>query len=233
MEKSEMNVKLISRTVPVAENVPEGIDNAERLLAFITRVSNPSNQGNTEAAGLIHYMFREKHWSPFELVDITIEIQTTRDIARQILRHRSFVFQEFSQRYADPTKDLGFTLSEARLQDTKNRQNSIVTDDEELNAEWRFIQNSLAVSAKWAYQWASERGIAKELARKVLPEGLTDSRLYVKGNLRSWVTYIALREKNGTQKEHMDIAKACKAIVCAEFPAVEAALGGVDTPWVV
>lgn len=229
-----MNVKLISRTVPVSENVPEGIDNAERLLAFITRVSNPSNQGNLETTGkLIAYMLKHKHWSPFEMVDLTIEVETTRDIARQILRHRSFTFQEFSQRYADPTKDLGFTLSEARLQDTKNRQNSIVTNDEELDAEWRFVQNSVAVAANKAYQWAAERGIAKELSRKVLPEGLTDSRLYVKGNLRSWITYIALREKSGTQKEHMDIAKACKAIVCAEFPAVEAALGGVDSPWVV
>lgn len=225
------SVKLISRTVPVAENVPVGIETAEQLLAFITRVSNPANQGNTEVAGLIKYMLKHAHWSPFEAVSLCVEIVTTRDIARQILRHRSFTFQEYSQRYADPTKDLKFEVSEARLQDTKNRQNSIETDDEILRERWTTKQAELAEHAIDTYQWAINMGIAKELARKVLPEGLTESKLYMIGNLRSFLTYIALREKNGTQKEHQEIALQCKQIVCNEFPSVATALGGYDTPW--
>jgi thymidylate synthase (FAD) len=190
------------------------------LVAFCARVSNPDNQMNTETSDkLVKYLIKNKHWSPFEMVNVCLEIETTRDIARQILRHRSFSFQEFSQRYADPTKSLTFETREARLQDKKNRQNSIETDDEELNAEWQWRQNELILLAQRHYDWAIENGIAKEVARAVLPEGLTISRMYMNGTLRSWLHYIQLRSENGTQKEHIEIAKECAKVIYSLFKA--------------
>ena len=189
------------------------------LVAYCARVSNPSNQANKDTAEkLIKYLIKNKHWSPLEMVHLTLEIETTRDIARQILRHRSFSFQEFSQRYADPTKDLDFVLREARLQDTKNRQNSIETDNLQLQAFWEERQKRVIEEAKNAYEWAIANGIAKEQARAVLPEGLTVSRLYMAGTLRSWIHYIQLRSENGTQKEHINIAKACAEVIATVFP---------------
>ena len=189
------------------------------LVAYCARVSNPSNQANKDTAEkLIKYLIKNKHWSPLEMVHLTLEIETTRDIARQILRHRSFSFQEFSQRYADPTKDLDFVLREARLQDTKNRQNSIETDNLALQAFWEERQKRVIDEAKNAYEWAITNGIAKEQARAVLPEGLTVSRLYMAGTLRSWIHYIQLRSENGTQKEHINIAKACAEVIATVFP---------------
>jgi len=215
-----MNVKLVGVTAPYA-----GHNSAEDLIVHMARVSNPSNQGmNSDPARLIRYLIKNQHWSPFEMVNLVMEINTTRDIARQILRHRSFSFQEFSQRYADPTKDLGFELREARLQDTKNRQNSIETDDNELQSEWKIKQVSLIAEAKNAYDWAIANGIAKEQARVVLPEGNTQSRMYMNGTLRSWIHYCQLRMENGTQKEHADVATACWKIIADRFPNVVAAL---------
>tara|TARA_R100001377_G_scaffold22991_1_gene12406 strand:- start:125 stop:784 length:660 start_codon:yes stop_codon:yes gene_type:complete len=200
-----------------------GIDNLQDFVAFCARVSNPSNQMSNETAEkLIKYLIKHKHWSPLEMVSATMEIETTRDIARQLLRHRSFSFQEFSQRYADPADMDGvFETSEARLQDTKNRQNSIETTDTELQAQWNIRQEAVIQEAEEAYDWAIENGIAKEQARKVLPEGLTLSRLYVNGTLRSWVHYIELRSANGTQKEHMELAKACGQAITEVFPLVK------------
>jgi len=198
-----------------------GIDNLQDFVAYCARVSNPTNQMNSETTEkLIKYLIKHKHWSPLEMVSATMEIETTRDIARQLLRHRSFSFQEFSQRYADPA-DMGadyFETSEARLQDTKNRQNSIETNDEELQNMWNVKQRAVMQEAEEAYDWAIENGIAKEQARKVLPEGLTLSRLYVNGTLRSWVHYIELRSANGTQKEHMELAQACGQAIAEVFP---------------
>ena len=198
-----------------------GIDNLQDFVAYCARVSNPTNQMNSETTEkLIKYLIRHKHWSPLEMVSATMEIETTRDIARQLLRHRSFSFQEFSQRYADPA-DMGadyFETSEARLQDTRNRQNSIETNDEELQNIWNVKQRAVMQEAEEAYDWAIENGIAKEQARKVLPEGLTLSRLYVNGTLRSWVHYIELRSANGTQKEHMELAQACGQAIAEVFP---------------
>jgi len=189
------------------------------LIAFCARVSNPSGQLNMEtSAKLIKYLIKHKHWSPLEMVSACMEIETTRDIARQILRHRSFSFQEFSQRYADPTKDLEFVTREARLQDTTNRQNSIDVNDEELEHQWTAAQQFVIDASKKAYQWAIENGIAKEQARAVLPEGNTVSRMYMNGTLRSWVHYIELRGANGTQKEHMEIAHACARVIADVFP---------------
>ena len=189
------------------------------LIAFCARVSNPSGQLNMEtSAKLIKYLIKHKHWSPLEMVSACMEIETTRDIARQILRHRSFSFQEFSQRYADPTKDLEFVTREARLQDTTNRQNSIDTEDASLQATWENKQLNVIEAAQKAYAWAIENGIAKEQARAVLPEGNTVSRMYMNGTLRSWVHYIELRGANGTQKEHMDIAHACARVIADVFP---------------
>jgi len=189
------------------------------LIAFCARVSNPSGQLNMEtSAKLIKYLIKHKHWSPLEMVSACMEIETTRDIARQILRHRSFSFQEFSQRYADPTKDLEFVTREARLQDTTNRQNSIDTEDASLQATWENKQLNVIEAAQKAYAWAIENGIAKEQARAVLPEGNTVSRMYMYGTLRSWVHYIELRGANGTQKEHMDIAHACARVIADVFP---------------
>jgi thymidylate synthase (FAD) len=190
------------------------------LIAYCARVSNPGNQNNTENnKQLIQYLIKNQHWSPFEMVSICIEIETTRDIIRQILRHRSFSFQEFSQRYA--VADLGFECKDARLQDTKNRQNSIVTDDEELKRQWKIQQNSIIDAVENAYKWALANGIAKEQARAVLPEGMTMSKIYMNGTLRSWIHYIKLRSGNGTQKEHRDVAIACANVIETIFPISE------------
>ena len=214
-----MKVKLISYSTPTKEFIDDGIDNAQELVAFCARVSNPSNQLNTETSEkLIKYLIKNAHWSPLEMVSACLEIETTRDIARQILRHRSFTFQEFSQRYANPVKDLEFVTREARLQDLKNRQNSIETDDEEITNMWIKKQEDLIENAKETYNWAIKNGIAKEQARAVLPEGNTVSRMYMNGTLRSWIHYIELRSGNGTQKEHMDIALACAEVVAKIFP---------------
>ena len=217
-----MKVKLMGYTQTVPETFI-GIDNLQDFVAYCARVSNPANQmSSATAEKLIKYLIKHKHWSPLEMVSATMEIETTRDIARQLLRHRSFSFQEFSQRYADPADMDGvFETSEARLQDTKNRQNSIETDDAELQAQWNIVQEAVIQEAEEAYEWAIENGIAKEQARKVLPEGLTLSRLYVNGTLRSWVHYIELRSANRTQKEHMELAKACGQAIAKVFPLVK------------
>jgi thymidylate synthase (FAD) len=195
------------------------IPDLQDLVAFCARVSNPSNQFNTETSErLIRYLIKHQHWSPLEMVSACLEITTTRDIARQILRHRSFSFQEFSQRYADPVKDLNFVHREARLQDTKNRQNSITTDDEILHNHWQTKQQQVIDAARHAYDWAIRNGIAKEQARVVLPEGLMESRLYMNGTLRSWIHYIELRSANGTQQEHVEVARACAAAIVQIFP---------------
>ena len=200
----------------------EVISNVQELIAFCARVSNPSNQINNETSEkLINYLIKNKHWSPLEMVSACVEIETTRDIARQILRHRSFSFQEFSQRYADPTKDLSFITRDARLQDTENRQNSVETRDDLLREEWNQKQLELISLAKKTYVWAIDKGIAKEQARAVLPEGNTVSRMYMNGSLRSWVHYIELRSSNGTQKEHMDIAIAIAEVISKIFPMAE------------
>jgi thymidylate synthase (FAD) len=219
-----MNVKLLSFSQPTEEFANQGIDDAQELIAYCARVSNPSNQFNTETSEkLINYLVKHQHWSPLEMVSACIEIETTRDIARQILRHRSFSFQEFSQRYADPTKDLSFVIREARLQDTKNRQNSVdldLTTDEgrRLAWQWENLQKGVIDKAKEAYAWAVEHGIAKEQARAVLPEGNTVSRLYMNGTLRSWVHFIELRSANGTQLEHQLVARECGSVIAAVFP---------------
>ena len=214
-----MKVRLVSYSKPTIEFENEGITDVQELVAFCARVSNPSNQNNNETSQkLIKYLINNKHWSPLEMVTACIEIETTRDIARQILRHRSFSFQEFSQRYADPTKDLSFVFKEARLQDNKNRQNSIDTDNETLKSEWINKQKKLIDLSLKTYKWAIDNGIAKEQARAVLPEGNTVSRMYMNGTLRSWVHYIELRSSNGTQKEHMEIAKSIAKIISDIFP---------------
>lgn len=216
-----MKVKLVSYSQPTAEMVNDGIENVQDLIAFCARVSNPSNQYNNETAEkLINYLIKHKHWSPLEMASACMEIETTRDIARQILRHRSFSFQEFSQRYADPTKDLAFETRECRLQDDKNRQNSVVTDNEYLKERWEEEQYRVILIAKEAYKWAIENGIAKEQARAVLPEGLTQSRMYMNGTLRSWIHFIEIRSGNGTQKEHMEVARECACAIAAIFPMV-------------
>jgi thymidylate synthase (FAD) len=214
-----MYVRLLSYSQPTQEFADLGITDAQELIAYCARVSNPSNQLNTETSEkLIRYLIKHQHWSPLEMVSACIEITTTRDIARQILRHRSFSFQEFSQRYADPTKDLSFVLREARLQDTKNRQNSITTDDTELQAWWDAKQKFIIEHSRIAYEEAIEKGIAKEQARAVLPEGLTESRLYMNGTLRSWIHFIELRSANGTQLEHQEVAIACARVIAEIFP---------------
>jgi thymidylate synthase (FAD) len=211
-----MTVKLISYS-----QSPDGKNLLEQI-AFAARVSNPSNQNNSETSEkLVRYLIKHNHWSPLEMVSACLEIETTRDIARQILRHRSFSFQEFSQRYADPTKDLSFQVREARLQDMKNRQNSIETDDEYIRDRWENEQLSLIEHARKAYTWAINNGIAKEQARAVLPEGNISSRMYMNGTLRSWVHYIQLRSANGTQKEHMQIAVECANALEPVFPMIK------------
>lgn len=200
----------------------EGKRNLLEQIAYVARVSNPSNQNNDDTAeNLVNYLIKHNHWSPLEMVDATLEIETTRDIARQILRHRSFVFQEFSQRYADPTKELGFVTRDARLQDEKNRQNSIDFDDDFIKAEWENYQRSVLNRAASAYKWAIENGIAKEQARVVLPEGITASRMYMKGSIRSWIHYIQIRSGVETQKEHREIAIACANALEPIFPMIK------------
>jgi thymidylate synthase (FAD) len=218
MEK-DLKVRMISYSKPSRQMYDEGLLDVQELVAFCARVSNPSNQFNTETSEkLIKYLIKHQHWSPLEMVSACLEIETTRDIARQILRHRSFSFQEFSQRYADPTKDLSFVLREARLQDTKNRQNSVENENLALAAWWEERQKRVIEEAKNAYEWAIQNGIAKEQARAVLPEGLTVSRLYMNGTLRSWIHFIELRSANGTQKEHQLVARECAKVIAEVFP---------------
>ena len=217
-----MKVRLVSYSTPTKEFLDDGISDVQELVAFCARVSNPSNQHNKDTSEkLIKYLINNKHWSPLEMVTACIEIETTRDIARQILRHRSFSFQEFSQRYADPTKDLSFVTRDARLQDEKNRQNSVETEDMQLKKDWERKQSELIDLSVKTYKWAIDNGIAKEQARAVLPEGNTVSRMYMNGTLRSWVHYIELRSANGTQKEHMDIAIAIAEIISEIFPMMD------------
>lgn len=214
-----MKVTLKSISQPI--NI-EGVNTAEEFIAYCARVSNPANQVNNETADkLIRYLIRNQHWSPFEMVHMTLEIETTRDIGRQILRHRSFAFQEFSQRYAEATQ---FITREARLQDKKNRQNSIKTDDEFLQEEWQQRQDDLLINAEAAYRWALDNGIAKEQARAVLPEGLTVTNMYMAGSLRSWIHYCDLRSANGTQLEHQEVAIAALDIMKEQFPNIVKAL---------
>ena len=213
-----MKVRLIGYTQPPEDIV--GLDDLQDIVAYCARVSNPSNQINSETSGkLLDYLIKHKHWSPFEMCSATLEIEPTRDIARQFLRHRSFSFQEFSQRYAD-IRDLdnNFVIREARLQDLKNRQNSVENIDAALEDEWANKQMAVVETAKMAYNWAIENGIAKEQARAVLPEGNTVSRLYVNGTLRSWIHYIELRTANGTQLEHMQLAEEIAKVITKIFP---------------
>ena len=212
-----MQVKLISHSTAPADT---GLDNLQELIAFCAKVSNPNNQINKETSEkLIRYLIKHQHWSPLEMVSACLEIETTRDIAHQIVRHRSFAFQEFSQRYANP-EEMGeqFVTRECRLQDTKNRQNSIDTDNDYLKERWEDEQLKVIMQAEKAYNWAIDNGIAKEQARVVLPEGNTKTRLYMNGTIRSWVHYIELRGANGTQKEHMEIAHACAKVIADIFP---------------
>lgn len=212
-------VRLVAYSQPSSDFKTHGLNTVQDLIAFCARVSNPSNQMNSKTATrLIKYLIKHKHWSPLEMASATLEIETTRDIARQMLRHRSFSFQEFSQRYADPTKDLSFVTREARLQDDKNRQNSIEVDNEEMQLDWIDKQKAVLAVSKDAYKWAISNGIAKEQARAVLPEGLTVSKLYMHGTIRSWVHYIELRSANGTQKEHIEVAKACANAISKIWP---------------
>ena len=214
-----MHVRLVSHSQPTLEYRDLGITDAQELVAYCARVSNPANQFNTETSErLIRYLVKHQHWSPLEMVSACCEITTTRDIARQILRHRSFSFQEFSQRYADPTQELDFVLREARLQDPANRQNSVDTQDHLLQIEWERAQKRVLFAVKDAYDWAIKNGIAKEQARAVLPEGLTESRLYMNGTLRSWIHFIELRSANGTQREHREVARACAQVIAEIFP---------------
>jgi thymidylate synthase (FAD) len=216
----ETNVRLISYSKPAAP-IKDKIHDCQDLIAFCARVSNPDNQMNTETSEkLIKYLIKHGHWSPLEMTSACLEITTTRDIARQILRHRSFSFQEFSQRYADPTEDLDFIVREARLQDPKNRQNSIETDDIRLQETWKVRQMAVIDRVKHEYRWAIENGIAKEQARAILPEGLTLSRMYMNGTLRSWIHYIELRTDSSTQKEHREIAKKCAQQIAKVLPLV-------------
>jgi len=210
-------VKLISYS-----QAPEGSEslNAQDLISYCARVSNPANQMNKETSEkLITYLIQHKHWSPLEMVSVCLEINTTRDIAHQIVRHRSFSFQEFSQRYAEPS-EMGemFVTRECRMQDLKNRQNSIEAYDEEIKTGWLSLQQDIIKQCSEVYKWAIANGIAKEQARAILPEGLTKTRLYMNGTLRSWVHYIELRGANGTQKEHMEIAHACAKVIAEIFP---------------
>jgi thymidylate synthase (FAD) len=218
-------VNLVGITQPNEEYT--GCKTAQELIGWCARVSNPANQQkHSTAPKLIQSLLRDKHWSPLEMVDVSIEIKTTRDIARQILRHRSFSFQEYSQRYADPTKDLGFVTREARLQDAKNRQASIEIDDEELESCWKVAQELVSGEALRWYNWAIENGIAKEQARAVLPEGLTESVIIMKGSLRSWVHYCNLRMQWDTQKEHRIVAEQCWKIIEEQFPDIKLAIEG-------
>ena len=224
-----MNVRLVSYSKPSEfEAYDEPLKSTQDLIAYCAKVSNPNHQINTAThEKLLNYLVKHKHWSPFEMASACLEIQTTRDIAHQIVRHRSFSFQEFSQRYANPDEqgDM-FEYSEARLQDPKNRQNSIKTDDGKLQLEWEHAQRRIGVLAKKEYDWAIKNGIAKEQARKVLPEGITKTTLYMNGTIRSWIHYVELRGANGTQQEHMDIAHACADAIAKIFPNIEAYANG-------
>lgn len=215
-----MEAKLVAYTQPTQDFI--GLDDVQDVISYCARVSNPSNQMNNETSKkLLNYLIKHKHWSPFEMASATLEIETTRDIARQLLRHRSFSFQEFSQRYADVRDmDDSFVMRKARLQDPKNRQNSVVTDDTQLHIAWEQHQRNVWHSAMKAYNWAIENGIAKEQARAVLPEGNTVSRLYVNGTIRSWIHYIELRSGHGTQLEHIELARACGEAIAKIFPMV-------------
>ena len=220
-----MNVQLVSYSQPTEDFRNQGIDDAQELIAFCARVSNPSNQFNNETSEkLIRYLVKHQHWSPLEMVSACMEITTTRDIARQILRHRSFSFQEFSQRYADPTTDLEFVTRSGRLQDPKNRQNSIEHDNHLLENEWYRAQQRVIYAARREYEWAIKNGIAKEQARAVLPEGLIQSKLYVSGTIRSWIHYCELRSGPETQKEHREIAIACAEVIAKIFPMISTTL---------
>jgi thymidylate synthase (FAD) len=229
-----MEVKLISSSKPSRQLASEGIYDVQELIAFCARVSNPANQLNTETSEkLIRYLVKHQHWSPLEMVSACLEITTTRDIARQILRHRSFSFQEFSQRYADPTKDLNFVQREARFQDTKNRQNSVDLNTEnvehrQIAYQWENLQKDLTRKSQEIYEWAISKGIAKEQARAVLPEGLIESRIYMNGTLRSWIHFIELRSANGTQKEHRLVAIECAKIIAEIFPMAEEYVQSVE-----
>jgi len=222
--------KIIAVTQPTISLLLEDLSDekvltANEFIAYVARVSNPGNQNNTlTSAKLLKYLAKHKHWSPFEMVDVVMEINTTRDIGRQILRHRSFTFQEFSQRYADPTKDMGFVTREARLQDTKNRQNSVATDDEKLASNWEKEQRLVRLASTEAYTWAIQNGIAKEQARAVLPEGLTMSRMYMKGSLRSFIHWCQVRMGPETQKEHREIATDAWYEITKVFPSLKDAL---------
>ena len=217
-----MKVRLVSFSQPTEEFREEGIFDVQDLVAFCARVSNPSNQFNSQTSErLISYLIKNKHWSPLEMASACLEITTTRDIARQILRHRSFAFQEFSQRYANPLQELEFETREARLQDYKNRQKSLEVDDDDLKLRWEDQQDFIIKAARSAYDWAIVNGIAKEQARAVLPEGLIESRLYMNGSLRSWIHYIELRSENGTQKEHQEIARECAKVIGEIFPMMQ------------
>jgi len=224
------NARIVAVTQPTISNPDDPFDSlmaVDDFIAYVARVSNPSNQHNTLTANkLIRYLAKHKHWSPFEMVHVVMEINTTRDIARQILRHRSFTFQEFSQRYADPTGDLGFSHREARLQDTKNRQNSIELspNDKKIAERWEQEQKFIIDNVKRSYDWAIKAGIAKEQARAVLPEGLTNSRMYMAGSLRSWIHYCQLRMSNGTQKEHQEVATDAWYQLTAKFPSLKDSL---------
>ena len=216
-------VKLVSYSRATEEFENEGLTDLQELIAFCAKVSNPQAQINNDTSErLIKYLIKHQHWSPLEMVNAVLEINTTRDIAHQVVRHRSFAFQEFSQRYADP-KEQGemFEFSEARLQDPKNRQNSIEIEDKQLQTDWDHAQRRIGVLAKKEYDWAIRKGIAKEQARKVLPEGITTSRLYMNGTIRSWIHYVDLRSGNGTQKEHMEVACACAAALEPVFPDIK------------
>jgi len=216
-----MKVRLISYSQPVEGELYVG-ENVQELIAYCARVSNPTNQSNTKTSEkLLSYLATHKHWSPFEMVSACLEIETTRDIARQILRHRSFSFQEFSQRYADPTEDLNFSFKEARMQDQKNRQNSIETENVDLMLEWLKQQSEVQLASRNAYKWAIDNGIAKEQARAVLPEGLMESRIYMNGTIRSWLHYIELRTGIETQKEHREVAVECGKVLSKIFPIME------------
>jgi len=224
-----MKVKLVSYSKPSREFYDEGLMDVQDLIAYCARVSNPSNQFNSGTSEkLIKYLINNQHWSPLEMVSACMEITTTRDIARQILRHRSFSFQEFSQRYADPTKDLSFVIREARLQDLKNRQNSIETDNLALQTFWETQQRRVIDVAQSAYEWAIDNGIAKEQARAVLPEGLTVSKMYMNGTLRSWIHFIELRSGNGTQKEHREVALEVAKCISEIFPMAEGIVSRPD-----
>jgi len=217
-----MKAKLIGYTQPAAD-FNEDLESVQDLIAYCAKVSNPQGQMNLESSErLLNYLIKHKHWSPFEMASATLEVVTTRDIARQFLRHRSFSFQEFSQRYADPeSMDKTFVVREARLQDLKNRQNSVEVDDTNLKAQWEALQWEVIRKAQESYEWAVNKGIAKEQARAVLPEGLTVSKLYANGTIRSWIHYVELRSANGTQKEHMDLAVAIGQAISEIFPMIE------------